>query len=101
MEPKSRPPPRIFFIHDGSDVRHYVQHLEAAGLHVAAADGDGNPVEAVVAADPDIIVLDFEHDGETVRQLKEDPRTRSIPVIALAELAAISRTRGPEEGETS
>ena len=41
---------------------------------------------------PDLIVLDFNIDGDTARRLKNDVRTMSIPLIALAEMAAISAT---------
>jgi CheY-like chemotaxis protein len=35
---------------------------------------------------PDLVVLDFECDGEVTALLKGDSRTRHIPVIALVEL---------------
>jgi CheY-like chemotaxis protein len=49
---------------------------------------------------PDIIVLDFECNGETVAQLKGDPQTRHIPVIALAKLARCPDENG-KTGRTS
>ena len=41
---------------------------------------------------PDIIVLDFDCNGEIVAALQADLGTREIPVIALADVASLKRT---------
>lgn len=97
MNPSIRPPPCVLFFYEGDNVQHYADYLETAGLRVVAAHGDGSAVEAALAAQPDIIVLDFEQDGDAVTELKNDPRTRHIPIIAFAELAVLSRTIATKE----
>lgn len=66
----------------------YREYLEFCGLHVVvAADEREIPMEAQVSG-PDIIVLDMGLPGvdafETIRQLKAQPRTAEIPIIALS-----------------
>jgi CheY-like chemotaxis protein len=80
-----RPPPRVLIIHDGNSVDTYVAFLQAAGLEASEAHADG-AVEQAATIQPDIIVLDFACDGETMAALTGDERTRRIPVIALADL---------------
>jgi CheY-like chemotaxis protein len=101
MDPNIRPPPCILILHNGRDLGAHVQHLRAAGLSVVDAHLDGNPVETVLSAHPDVIVLDFEIDGDTVELIKDDSRTRHIPIIALAELAELAEINtnpGQESG---
>jgi CheY-like chemotaxis protein len=89
MDPSIRPPPCILILHNGHDLHAHIQHLRAAGLHVVEALLDGNPVESVLSAYPDVIVLDYEVNGDTVELIKDDSRTKHIPIIALAELAGL------------
>jgi hypothetical protein len=83
----SRPPPTILVIYGDGDGEGYVQYLTAAGFRVASASRI--PTNAIVdrtlATMPDMIVLDYDCDGETIEQLKGDRRTAFIPVIALAD----------------
>lgn len=97
MDPSIRPPPCILILHNGHDLRAHIQHLRAAGLHVVEALLDGNPVESVLSANPDLIVLDFAIDGDTVELIKDDSRTKHIPIVALAELAGLPSTSGQED----
>jgi DNA-binding response OmpR family regulator len=87
-------PPLILFIHDHTSIENLLEYLKSAGLRVARTQNDANMVETVVRLVPDLIVLDFDVDGETATQLKSDARTMSIPLIALAEMAAINRDAG-------
>ena len=48
-------------------------------------------VATVLRLVPDLIVLDFDVNGDTAERLKGDVRTMSIPLIALAEMAALNR----------
>ena len=90
MSTPIRPPPKVLFLHDGGSVAAYIAYLENAGLQASEAHADRAVAEAL-ASSPDIIVLDFDCDGETVAALQADIRTRGIPVIALAELPSASR----------
>jgi DNA-binding response OmpR family regulator len=81
-----RPPPTILLIHTGgSDVDGHVEHLTAAGLDVSKA-GCSEAIAVAISVQPDIIILDFGCDGETIALLKDEPTTAGIPVIALAAL---------------
>jgi CheY-like chemotaxis protein len=87
-----RPPPLILFIlfiqHQAS-VESLFEFLTRAGLRVARTLDDGNILATVLRLVPDLIVLDFNGDGDTAERLKADSRTMYIPLIALAEMAAI------------
>jgi DNA-binding response OmpR family regulator len=78
----------VLLIHDGNAVDTYINFLQKAGLLASEAHAD-DAVTQAVAEKPDIIVLDFDCDGETIAALQGDLRTRDIPVIALADLASI------------
>jgi DNA-binding response OmpR family regulator len=84
----SRPPPMILVIYADGDGEAYVRYLTTAGFRAASVSRipTGEIVDRTLAAMPDIIVLDYDCDGETVERLKADWRTAPIPVIALAEL---------------
>jgi DNA-binding response OmpR family regulator len=84
----TRPPPRVLFIHDGQPFERQVKHLTDAGLSVREAEAE-DAVSAAVVFDPDLIVLDFDCDGEVVAALKAVEGTKDIPVIALAKLADV------------
>jgi CheY-like chemotaxis protein len=85
MQTPIRPPPKVLLIHDGTDVEAHFQHLTGAGLRVSKAHGE-DAVASAIRLQPDIIVLDFRCNGEIMARLKDEPATRQIPVIALAEL---------------
>jgi CheY-like chemotaxis protein len=84
MTSTTRHPPAVLFVHDGSPVAH-IKHLKDAGLRISETHA-GEAVATAKQQQPDIIVLDFDYDGEVSAQLKRDQATRHIPVIALVEL---------------
>ena len=84
-----RPPPRVLFIHDGDPVDGHVKYLTDAGLNVREAERR-EAVSSALSFDPDIVVLDFRVDGETVAALQAVEETKHIPVIALAKLSKTS-----------
>jgi len=86
-----RPPPLILFIQNHASVENQFDYLTLAGLRVAQTPDDGNMLATVLRLIPDLIVLDFNGDGDTAERLKADNRTMYIPLIALAELASINR----------
>ena len=85
MNPTTRPSPTVLFVHNGSPYDGHIRHLADAGLRVTEVHADGALVQAL-RLQPDIIVLDFDCDGEVTAQLKSDSRTHHIPVIALMAL---------------
>ena len=86
MNPTTRPPPTVLFIHDGLPYEAHVKHFRDAGLRVTEVHADTALTQAL-RLQPDLIVLDFDCNGDVTEQLKHDSRTRHIPVIALVELA--------------
>jgi two-component system cell cycle response regulator DivK len=65
--------------------------LQAAGFRTVEAGSGGEGVSTALASLPDVILMDIrlpDMDGtEAARQLKDDPRTLAIPVVALTSLA--------------
>ena len=84
MTSSSRPPPLILFIQDTS-IEKVSNHLTDAGLRVAQARIDEDILATVLKMGPDLIVIDFSGNAETVERLKGDSRTKSIPLIGLVD----------------
>jgi DNA-binding response OmpR family regulator len=79
------PPPRILIIHNGLNVDGHLAHLREAGLTAAEVHAD-QAVTVAVSFAPVIIVLDYDCNGDVLKQLKADSRTQAIPVIGLKAL---------------
>ncbi len=83
-----KPRPRVLLADDNADMREYVRKLLTAQYDVVAvADGEA----ALVAAQeqlPDLVLSDVmmpKLDGfGLVRRLREDPQTRSVPIVLLS-----------------
>jgi two-component system, cell cycle response regulator DivK len=88
-----RPPPLVLVVHRPGGVEKYADYLAGSGFRVAEADGGGHGVEQALVLLPDLIVLDFELDGEVVGLLRKSPTTRHIPIIALAEMEKLRAPR--------
>jgi len=96
----SRPPPTILVIYADGDGEAYVRYLETAGFRAASASripGD-EIVDRTMATMPDLIVLDYDCDGETMERLKGDRRTAAIPIIALADLVVLAGRSASVDG---
>ena len=57
----------------------FVRYLTTAGFRVTSASGipTSEIVDRTLATMPDMIVLDYDCDGETIERLKADRRTAS------------------------
>ena len=80
--------PRLLVVEDSEESRDGLsRHLRRKGFEVLVAVDGRQGLEAARADGPDLILMDMSLpvlDGwEATRQLKADPRTRHIPVIAL------------------
>jgi CheY-like chemotaxis protein len=80
--------PRLLLVEDNEASRDGLsRHLRRKGYEVLAAVDGRQALEAVRAGAPDLVLMDMSLpvlDGwEATRQLKADPQTRDIPVIAL------------------
>jgi two-component system cell cycle response regulator DivK len=95
MTPTRRPPPLVLVVHRSGGLEKYAAYLAGSGFRVAEARDGAHGVEQALLLRPDLIVLDFELDGEVVGLLRGDPTTQRIPIIALAEMEKL-RDRAPE-----
>jgi CheY-like chemotaxis protein len=76
-----------------TSIENVSEYLTDAGLRVAQTRDDGDTMATVLRMRPDLIVLDFTVNAETIERLKLDARTKSIPLIGLVE-ASLARARG-------
>ena len=84
----SHQPPLILLAEDFEDARElYRDYLEYSGFAVQTAVNGKEAVDQAVALLPDIILMDASMpvlDGwQATRELKRNPTTRHIPVVAL------------------
>ena len=84
--------PDILIIDDDENIRQLLDiHLEEAGHVVRHAENGENGIRLAHEQTPDLIILDINMpvmDGTRVmKELRADPNTKSIPVIALSAVA--------------
>lgn len=99
---KTREQPLVLVVEDYQDAREmYAAYLQFSGFEVAEA---GNGVEAIEKTRellPDIVLMDLalpRMDGwEATRRLKNDERTRHIPIVALTGHALAGHAEGARE----
>jgi len=97
-------PDLVMVIEDEKEIRDLVKYnLERAGFKVSAvADGDQG-LERLFASRPDALVLDLMLPGknglEILREVRNEPATRDLPVIVLtARAAEMDKLLGFEHG---
>jgi CheY-like chemotaxis protein len=91
--------PLVLLVEDYEDAREmYSAYLQYAGFRVAEATNGLEAIEQSLALLPDIILMDLalpKVDGwEATRRLKEDIRTRDIPIVALTGHALAGHAEG-------
>jgi two-component system cell cycle response regulator DivK len=91
--------PSVLLVEDDRDGRLlFAEWLEQAGFRVAQAHNGLQALERAVEAAPDVVVTDLNIPGidgyELTRRLKQDPRTREIPVVAVTGYAAFAADPG-------
>lgn len=87
MSPKSGTP-LVLVVDDYADAREmYAEYLEFSGYRTAQAKNGLEALDQAFALTPDVILMDLSlpvMDGwEATRRLKNDVRTKDIPVVAL------------------
>jgi CheY-like chemotaxis protein len=74
---------RILYVEDNDDNIYMLKNrLTRAGFTVIIATDGAQGVAMAASEQPDLILMDLTGE-EATRQIKADPATRSIPVIAL------------------
>ena len=99
---KGRAEPLVLVVEDYQDAREmYAAYLQFSGFAVAEA---GNGIEAIEKTHellPDIVLMDLalpRMDGwEATRRLKNDERTRHIPIVALTGHALAGHAEGARD----
>jgi PAS domain S-box-containing protein len=95
--------PRVLIADDNADMRQYLVRLLAERYSVKAVPNGKAALEAVAERTPDLILSDVmmpELDGfGLLRELRSDPKTKTIPIILLSARAGEeSRVEGMEHG---
>ena len=76
----------------------YAQWLTLAGFQVHQAHNGLQALERAFDALPDVVVTDLNIPGidgyELTRRLKQDPRTRAVPILAVTGYAAFAADPG-------
>ena len=91
--------PLVLVVEDYQDAREmYAAYLSFSGYRVAEATNGIEAIEKTVELMPDIILMDLalpRMDGwEATRRLKENERTRHIPIVALTGHALAGASEG-------
>lgn len=95
-------PPLVLVVEDYQDAREmYVEYLKFSGFRVAEARNGLEALDQAMSLLPDIILMDLalpRMDGwEATRRLKDDARTRHIPVVALTGHALAGHAEGARQ----
>jgi len=91
--------PSVLLVEDDLDGRRlYAEWLTGAGFRVAQAHNGLQALERALDSRPDVVVTDLNIPGidgfELTRRLKQDARTRDIPVLAVTGYAAFAADPG-------
>ena len=93
----ARQQPLVLLAEDFEDARElYRDYLEFSGFDVKTANNGREAIEQAIALQPDLILMDASMpvlDGwQATRELKGNPATRHIPVLALTRRVKASGT---------
>ena len=91
--------PGVLLVEDDRDGRRlYAEWLTHAGFKVEQAHNGLQALERAFEAIPDVVVTDLNIPGidgyELTKRLKQDPRTRTVPVLAVTGYAAFAADPG-------
>ena len=94
--------PLVLVVEDYQDAREmYTAYLQFSGYRVAEATNGVEAIEQAQELMPDIILMDLalpKMDGwEATRRLKNDDRTRNIPIVALTGHALAGHAEGARQ----
>ncbi len=98
----SREQPLVLVVEDYQDAREmYAAYLQFSGFEVAEATNGVEAIEKALSLLPDIVLMDLalpRMDGwEATRRLKNDDRTKNIPVVALTGHALAGHAEGARQ----
>jgi len=98
----AREQPLVLVVEDYQDAREmYAAYLQFSGFDVAEATNGVEAIEKAQSLMPDIVLMDLalpRMDGwEATRRLKNDERTKNIPVVALTGHALAGHAEGARQ----
>lgn len=98
----AREQPLVLVVEDYQDAREmYAAYLQFSGFDVAEATNGIEAIEKAQSLMPDIVLMDLalpRMDGwEATRRLKNDDRTKNIPVVALTGHALAGHAEGARQ----
>ncbi|MEO6213888.1 MAG: response regulator [Vicinamibacterales bacterium] len=99
VEPQWTIGPNVLLVEDDEDGRRlYAMWLTEAGFSVKQAHNGLQALERAFESIPDVVITDLNIPGidgfELTRRLKQDPRTREVPVIAITGYAPFQADPG-------
>ncbi|MBI3300155.1 MAG: response regulator [Elusimicrobia bacterium] len=99
-------PKRVMILEDTPDLRTIlIDVVESAGHEVAYAGADRDCLQRILAAPPDLIFLDLVmgdiKGGDIYAALRQDPRTKTLPIIVCTvhRQQSVSRKLGKESSD--
>ena len=96
-------PPRVLLVDDDDDSRELcAEYLGVAGFEVLQAGNGAEAVETATRRRPDLVVMDLEMPVmgglEAIQGLRDDTRTRAIPIIVLSANGDIDHAKAERAG---
>src|SRR5262245_6045102 len=94
----------VMVIEDAKEIRDLLRYnLERAGFRVTLTENGEDGLERIFSSRPDAVIVDLMLPGrsglEVVRELRDEPSTRELPVLVLtARAAEMDRLLGFEHG---
>ena len=85
---ESRPPPHVLMIYT-ADGGGYADFFAASGFRLSEAQTAAEGIAQAASSLPDLIVLDFGLDGDTVATLRGNVLTSAIPILALTDICRL------------
>jgi DNA-binding response OmpR family regulator len=93
MTSNARPPPLVLMIYK-PETGGYAEFFAASGFRLTEVRSADEGLAQAVALLPDLIVLDFAYDGDTVARLRGNVATSAIPIIALTDICRLGACGG-------
>jgi two-component system cell cycle response regulator DivK len=96
-------PQRVLVVDDDDDSRELcAEYLGVAGFEVLQAENGARALEIAIRRRPDVVVMDLEMPVmgglEAIRRLREDVRTRAIPLIVLSANGDVDHAKAERAG---
>jgi DNA-binding response OmpR family regulator len=92
MTTSSATPPLVLMVY-GDVAGGYGDYLRECGFRVVEAHTASDALSRALKMMPDLIVLDYDLDGDVVAHLRSNMLTKGVPIIALTVLSTLHERR--------